>query len=249
MQRLKIALPAYVYQAKEYLGELGYPWMRLNEDFPRSLTAAGAAPFLIPQSQDRALLEEQMSLLDALVIPGGDDLDPHYFGEEPTFTKAIQPLRDIFDWQLLEIAVQQGKPVLGICRGLQLLNVYFGGSLYQDLKQQGACQLKHRQDNAIRYPWHSVEIVPDSHLHQALGLTETRVNSLHHQAVKDLAPGFVVTARAKDGVVESIESSEGPLRWGLQWHPEMLSLNSAEGQAIFNHFVAEVAKVKAQQNP
>ena len=240
MQRIKIAVPSYVYQAKAYLGELGYPWLRINHDYPRSLAAAGAAPFLIAQSADQGLLEEQMSLMDALVIPGGDDLDPHYFQEEPTYTTEIQPLRDAFDWQLLDIAVKQGKPVLGICRGLQLLNVYFGGTLYQDLKAQGASQVKHRQDNAIRYPWHSVDIVSGSHVHQTLGLTETRVNSLHHQAVKDLAPGFEITARAKDGVVEAIESTSGPLRWGLQWHPEMLSLNSPEGQAIFNHFLDQV---------
>ncbi|MDD7401472.1 MAG: gamma-glutamyl-gamma-aminobutyrate hydrolase family protein [Eubacteriales bacterium] len=240
MDRIKIAVPTYVYETTNYLGESSYPLLRISQDYPRSLAAAGASPFMIAQNLDSDLLAYQMSLMDALVIPGGDDLDPSYYHEEPNYTAEFKPLRDTFEWQLLDIAVQQGKPILGICRGLQILNVYFGGSLYQDIKAQGASQVKHCQDNAIRYPWHSVDIVPASHVHQALGVTETRVNSLHHQAVKDLAPGFAITARAKDGVVEAIESTSGPLRWGIQWHPEMLSLQSPEGQAIFNHFLDQV---------
>ncbi len=169
--------------------------------------------------------------IDGLILTGGEDIDPlKWFGEEPVpATGGIVPVRDFFDIHLVRAAVARGIPVLGICRGEQVINVAFGGTLYQDIPSQAKSKnpVKHRQSAPREYGTHSISVKKDSRLYEILGADvagsgKLSVNSYHHQAVKDVAPGFVVSAYAKDGIVEAIEMKNDPHVIGVQFHPEGL---------------------------
>lgn len=247
MRAIRIAVPSYVFFDPNYGGSPGYPRMVLNEDFPRSIQDAGAACYILAASEDTSFLEEQISYMDGIILPGGDDIDPIYYGEEPKNSKLYNPLRDTFESELLRIAVEQEKPVLGICRGMQFINVFFGGTLFQDVKGDGATTYEHIQAANFHCPFHHVDVEEKSFLHEATGKRELRVNSLHHQAVKDIAPGFEVTARSRDRLVEAIERREGSFVAGVQWHPEMMSTHDSDARAIFRHFI-EVVRTSREKS-
>jgi putative glutamine amidotransferase len=160
--------------------------------------------------------------LDGLVLEGGSDMWPGSYGEQP-----LRPewngdrVRDDYEIALARAFTQRAKPVLGICRGLQVLNVAYGGTLYQDLALQRPGPLFHRSAQLYDRNHHTVEIEPGTRL-AALhpGVTTATVNSVHHQGIKDLAAGFVVEARAPDGLIEAFRRSDGPYVAGVQWHPE-----------------------------
>ena len=193
---------------------------------------AGGVPVLIPLLRDSLAMEALVRRLDGVILSGGEDIDPLYFGEEhlPGLGEVNAP-RDTADVLLIRIALRQGKPLLGICRGEQVLNVVMGGTLWQDIPSQiPESQLHHRQEEPSTVATQSIAIEPGSRLAGILGVREISVNSHHHQAVKDLAPGLVVTARTGDGVVEAYESiPEASDPYGkplqdrilaVQFHPE-----------------------------
>ena len=163
--------------------------------------------------------EKLLADVDLLLLIGGDDVDPARYGE-PVLPEcgSLEPQRDAFEWRLLDEAVRLGKPVMGICRGEQVINVYFGGTLYQDIPSQYDTTVCHRAEGGA---FHAIEIERDSRLCKVLGVAQAEVNSSHHQAVKDVAPGFRVTARSSDGIVEAIENETLPVA-GVQFHPERL---------------------------
>jgi len=175
-----------------------------------------------------------VQLVDGIVLTGGSDVDPIFYGEEPhPLLESIQPARDRFEFAAIEAALEAEMPILGICRGLQALNVYFGGTLYQDLSLSPS-QLKHRQAPiAQEIPTHSVDIKPDS----LLGFLpqDYRVNSFHHQAVHEVGEGLSVIAKSKDGLVEAIENREKHIL-AVQWHPEVTWQLSEGDKAIFKTF-------------
>ena len=161
-----------------------------------------------------------------MILSGGHDVDPRFYGEEPLQKiGATWPERDHFDMLLLKLAEENGIPVLGICRGAQIINVAHGGTLYQDLSYRKELTLKHMQGHTPALPTHSMEVEADSKLAEILGKTEFRVNSFHHQLIKDVAPDLKAVATAPDGVVEGIENKKGNVI-AVQWHPEMLHRNS-----------------------
>jgi putative glutamine amidotransferase len=211
-----------------------------NQTYVRAVSRPGAAPLLIPQVTDPPRLRALYDLLDGLLLPGGADVDPAHYGERVhEKCRTITPERDETELPLAQWAMDEGKPLLAICRGIQVLNVALGGSLYQDIQAQIPGVERH--DWYPGYPRdhcpHTVAITPDSHLAAILETDTLPVNSLHHQSLKDIAPGLVVTARAPDGVVEAVEASEHPFAVAVQWHPEELADQDPRAQHLFNAFV------------
>lgn len=167
-----------------------------------------------------------------LVIGGGNDIDPAIYGGDVSTSRSVDPLRDEFELSVLNLAAKRGLPVMGICRGAQLLNVHAGGTLHGDLKD-----MRHQTSNkGTLLPRKNVKIEHGSRLARMLGAETSRVNSLHHQAVKTLGDGFVVSARDRDEIVQGIESIDEPLRLGVQWHPEYMPQRQDQRQ-LFQGFV------------
>lgn len=214
----------------------------LSTTYTHALELAGAAPVLIPLRLGEDTLEEILARLDGLLFAGGVDVHPSEYGEgvEP-YCGDIMRERDVVELPLIRRALELGKPLLGICRGIQMLNVAAGGSLYQDIPAQlaGSLQHSHRPGDPYNRRVHSIDIEPDSALARALGTTHAQVNSLHHQSVKDIAPGLRVVARAPDGVVEAIEANKG-FALGVQFHPEWL-IDDEQMLQIFRAFVKRAA--------
>jgi putative glutamine amidotransferase len=164
-----------------------------------------------------------LKIIDALVLTGGVDIDPYLFGEPPIPQQGtIDPLRDTYELKLTKQALEQGKPLLAICRGCQVLNVAAGGTLYQDLNAQVKNSMKHSQQAPTWYGSHPVDLREGSRLHGVYGKERVTTNSFHHQGVKNTAPGFTETAWSEDGVVEGIEQDGGAWVVGVQWHPERM---------------------------
>ncbi|MBO8142283.1 MAG: gamma-glutamyl-gamma-aminobutyrate hydrolase family protein [Firmicutes bacterium] len=190
----------------------------------RAVTGAGGVPVLIPPAGDSKRLEAVLDRVDGLLLPGGIDVDPYLYGEEPLpGLGKVDPEWDALDVAAARAALARGLPVLGICRGAQVLNVAAGGTLYQDIPAQVPHALQHWQNRPGWAASHSVSVVPDSLLAGIAGRRRLRVNSFHHQAVKDVAAGFRAVAHGADGVVEAIESLVHPYALGVQWHPERMA--------------------------
>lgn len=190
----------------------------------QAILKAGGAPVIIPAVKDGAVLRDIISHLDGLVMTGGADVSPLWYGEEPhQQLQAVDPVRDEYELKLLKLATDRNIPVLGICRGEQLINVAFGGTLYQDIpSQRRDNHIKHVQEMPAENGSHTVSTVPDTQLAAIIGTGSFAVNSFHHQAVKDVAPGFRAAAHSADGVIEAIEAWPDRPVFGVQWHPEGL---------------------------
>ncbi|NLL36757.1 MAG: gamma-glutamyl-gamma-aminobutyrate hydrolase family protein [Fretibacterium sp.] len=186
----------------------------------RAIEENGGVPVLLPTPQNPELMLPALRLCDGLLFPGGDDVDPALYGEEPhPLLEKVFPELDAFWIYAALYAEQNALPVLGICRGLQVLNVAHKGTLYQDLSLMEGTILSHRQEGSRSTPVHQVAVEPGTHLHRILGTNSVRTNSLHHQAAKLPGEGLVVSARSEDGVVEALESTDGRVI-AVQWHPE-----------------------------
>lgn len=194
----------------------------------RTYTAAiqrgGHVALVLPQTTDTALLAAALDRVDLLFLTGGEDIEPARYGAAPSpALGTVNAARDTFEMALLDVAVRRRLPVFGTCRGLQLLNVYFGGTLFQDLPSERAGSEEHMRADSLYAPIHGLRIDPSSRLFTVLQTDSLGVNSTHHQAVRTLAPGFRAVAFAPDGVVEAIESTRLPIA-AVQFHPERLAL-------------------------
>lgn len=205
-----------------------------NETYIQAVLKAGGVPVLLPAVNSTAVIMEQAELVDGLIVSGGPDMDPKYFGEQPVpELGGVSPLMDASESVLIRRILELNKPLLGICRGEQVLNVVAGGTLYQDLRRALPEVLKHVQDQPRWFPSHSARIVAGTKLAKILQAEELPVNSFHHQAVARVAPGFVATAYAPDGVIEAIESQNHRFVIGVQWHPEGMWNQTNNYDALF----------------
>ncbi len=215
----------------------GYERAYVNNDYIQAVLRGGGIPIIIPLTNSKEVIHSQLDLLDAIIFSGGYDVDPELYGEEPSQKLGdICPKRDRFDADLMLEAVSRDLPILGICRGMQMLNVVFGGSLYQDLSFIQDCTIKHVQGQLPSTPTHLVDIEPNSLLYSILG-SQVRTNSFHHLAVKELSPSFNITGISKDNVVEAIEMKHRSFVLGVQWHPEMMAGDHPAMQSIFNQLI------------
>jgi putative glutamine amidotransferase len=193
----------------------------LLEPYINALENQGASTVVLPPQPDERLLDI-LHKLDGLVLPGGADIDPEHFGEEPLPGMGeISLERDQVELFAASYAAKQGLPTLGICRGVQVMNVALGGSLYQDLPSQGFNTVQHSQKSGPPVLAHSVQQVAESPLY-TIFKERFRVNSYHHQSIKDIAPGLKAIAVAPDGVIEALHLESHPFYLGVQWHPELL---------------------------
>lgn len=218
----------------------------LAEGYYQSVLKAGGIPFIIPPFYETDRLGELLDRLDGIIFSGGGDINPLLLGEEPIKElHSITPERDQQELLLARLAYDRQIPMLGICKGIQIINAALGGTLYQDIHtQMEGIRIKHNQDQDRRYPSHQVTISRGSILEKIFG-TELAVNSFHHQACKSAAPGLKVTAMSSDGVIEAIESDEFKSIMGVQWHPETYILrNSTEMLPIFEWLISESAEFK-----
>jgi putative glutamine amidotransferase len=222
-----IGIPTQTLHAMDGIPEaLPESWV-MNQRYSRVVASAGGLPVMIPLLDDEATLRALYDRLDGLLLPGGLDLDPATYGEprRPDCGR-VDPDRDRVELQFARWAIAEGKPVFGLCRGLQIVNVALGGTLYQDIAAQFSGAIKHDCFPTAGYARdhlaHEVTVSAGSRLGTLIGAASLRVNSMHHQAVKELAPGLLPSAVAPDGVVEAVESPDQPFLLGVQWHPESL---------------------------
>jgi putative glutamine amidotransferase len=210
----------------------------LNFAYAQAIEEAGGIPLYFPPLPLPEILEEAVRLSDGLVLTGGADIHPSYYGEDISAPIGLSPnQRTEFDLQFFHAVLEAGKPILAICHGMQIVNVAFGGSLYQDLATQLPGSLAHRHGEGQPASRHRVKVGPESRLAELLqGVLEFDVTSTHHQAVKALGKNLRVSARSPDGVVEGIELLANPNIIGVQWHPEK-DPGSEASRILFKKFV------------
>jgi putative glutamine amidotransferase len=203
-------------------GSHARPAVFLYTSYIHALEQAGLAPVLVTPAHSPASIDAIIDGCAGLVLSGGEDVHPSRYGEDPSPALGrVEPLRDAMEFEAVACATRRGMPVLGICRGLQVLNVHFGGTLYQDIMtDREGDHLPHEQAGSWYERSHSATVVPGSLLHTVVAAERLHINSFHHQAVKHLGRDLRVVARADDGLVEAIEHREYPWLLGVQWHPE-----------------------------
>lgn len=210
--------------------------------YVQAVLNAGGLPVLLPLSLSQQDLHDLLPRLDGILLPGGGDMQPSYYGgneQDPT-VRDIDTLRDAFEVTVIRHAVQNEKPILAICRGLQVFNVALGGSLWEDVGTQMPGAVRHDYFKTFRrdHLAHDVTVQPNSLLHTILGADTIAVNSLHHQGIRNLAPDLRASAVAPDNLIEAVEVDGHPFAIGVQWHPEqLLNVEPRMGQ-LFHHFVA-----------
>jgi putative glutamine amidotransferase len=222
---------------REY--QSGMPLASVAEAYVEALIQAGASPVLIPNALSEEALDELTPRLDGVLFSGGGDVDPQFYSTE-NYSKVsgVELDRDRLEIYLLEMLVSEGTPFLGICRGQQSINVALGGTLYADIADQMPGSAKHDYYPGWErdYLAHSVKVERGSRLADILGESEVEVNSFHHQAVEQLAPGLTPTAYSPDGIIEAVELADHPFALAVQWHPEWLTAHQPM-RALFQAFV------------
>lgn len=220
-------------------GTDGQDMLISNLDYSRSVFAGGGIPVALPTMDDPEAAVDLVQHLDGLLLAGGEDLAPAFFGRsaQPGLGLVIEQ-RDRHEWALLEAALKKDIPILGICRGCQLLNVYFGGTLYQDLATYFSVDIPHFSAHLGREALvHEVSLREGSYLRKCYGAANLWVNSLHHQGIETLAPGLLPAARSGDGLVEGLQHRAARWVLGVQWHPEMMTERYVIHQNLFRSFV------------
>ena len=213
--------------------ELDSLWMQPG--YFRLVEQAGGVPVMLPLTRDGYALARLAAGLDGLLVTGGPDVNPALYGVPDSGLCHMCPLRDEVEAALLRLFWQENKPILGICRGCQILNVTMGGTLWQDLPTQHPSDVCHRMERPYDRPAHVVTV--SGPLAAVLGAVEIGVNSCHHQAIRQSAPGLTAMAVAGDGVVEAVFAPEKRFVWGVQWHPEMMPATDAPSCRIATAFV------------
>jgi putative glutamine amidotransferase len=216
----------------------GIPLITTPEAYVQAVSQAGGTPVLIPLGLPEEALRDVLIPLAGVLFSGGGDIDPQFFGAQMhPKVASVDGDRDRVEMTLVHQAVNIGMPFLGICRGIQVINVALGGSLYTHITDQLPGALEHQESSKPRDEFvHAVEIQPESRLMEILGSSPQQVNTIHHQGIRQLAPGLVATAHAPDGLIEACELPDHPFGLAVQWHPEWLTAH-APTRALFTAFI------------
>lgn len=217
-------------------------YVRLGFDYIMAIEKAGFIPLPVSILKEESI-PGLLKSIKGLVLSGGGDVDPLYYGEEPLPGQGeISPLRDRIEIKLARAALEKDLPILGICRGAQVLNIALGGDIYQDISLKKGLTLEHMQKAPRYHPFHDINILEDTLLARIFqGRKTIRVNSFHHQAIKKVAAGCRVNAQASDGIIEGIESTVHFFALGVQWHPEALAAKEIPGgREIFDAFLRAI---------
>lgn len=212
----------------------------VNRVYLQAITDNGGVPLVLPVTTDMATIARYVGAIDGLLLCGGHDVDPLTYGEEPLEKLGeINPQRDAYEITLIKAVHTSHKPIFGICRGIQILNACYGGTIYQDLSYMPTGQgiIKHLQAQLPTYGMHHVKVTEKSVLADFLGETKLTVNSFHHQTLHKIATGFQVVATAPDAVVEGIEATDGGLQLAVQWHPEEMQAVNPVMARLFAKFI------------
>ena len=212
--------------------------IRMVNRYVNAVAKYGGAPIVLTMCEDPSILDAFVDSFDGVILSGGADVNPRYYGEEiQAFCGPTVPDYDRMEMALIRKTIEAGKPIFGICRGLQILNVALGGTLYQDIHEQ--CKGKNLHDQKTRFYElsHEIRVEPDSILHRCMGKDVLEVNTLHHQAIKEVAPDLRTTAMSMDGLVEAVEHRTAPNVFAVQYHPEELFEHYPEHGAIFQYFI------------
>ena len=222
-------------------------YTKIRCSYINAVYRAGGTPIIIPPFDSNKQLKDYINLVDALVLSGGEDVAPLNYGENKVVElENINPDRDKWEISLFKEAYKAEIPILGLCRGMQLINVALGGSLYQDIEHQLNCDFSHlpldskRREN-LEYVSHEVNILKNTHLNRILCADKLTVNSHHHQAIKEIAQGLNIAARSECGIIEAVENKAKSFLMGIQWHPEDL----IDNYSCFNNLFAELIKAAA----
>ena len=230
--------------------DLPLSWV-MNQRYAHAVVAAGGVPVLVPLLDDDEILRAIFDRVDGLLLPGGVDLDPATYraARQPKLGR-VDPARDATELRLTRRALAEGKPLLGLCRGLQVISVACGGTLWQDLATDRPDSAKH--DYMPNEGWprdhlaHQVTVRRGTRLAHALGAETIAVNSMHHQGVNELGRGLVASAVAQDGLIEGVETDSAGFAVGVQWHPEVFTGGASAVGRLFDDFVAE-ARIRARR--
>lgn len=216
-------------------------------DYSNSVINSGGIPVILPITDNFEVIKEQVKYFDGLILSGGGDPDPNLYGEDCLQEIGdITPERDTFELAILEEFLRTKKPILGICRGLQLMNVFYGGTLYQDIKYVDT-NIQHKQKWLADLPTHDINILENNILFEIFG-KKARTNSFHHQIIKDLGRELTSIATANDGVIEAIQNKNYPFFYGVQWHPEMMASRGNLGmKKIFDKFIESCKNLEKQK--
>lgn len=229
----------------------------IKKGYLEGINEAGGIAVLLPVCDEHEYLDELLSRLDGVILSGGPDVDPKYYDEyNLPFNQDICPHRDSMELYIAKKAIAINKPIFGICRGIQIMNVAVGGSLYQDIQKQYEVEpaLKHSQQAPKWYPTHEVDLLKDSLVYDSLSDNQNCheecqgdklkvwVNSFHHQGIKNLADNYIATAWSADGLIEAIEHKEHPFAVGVQWHPELLWQKNRMHLGLFEMLVNAARK-------
>lgn len=216
-------------------------------DYSNSVINSGGIPVILPITDNLEVIKEQVKYFDGLILSGGGDPDPNLYGEDCLQEIGdITPERDTFELAILEEFLKTKKPILGICRGLQLMNVFYGGTLHQDIKYVDT-NIQHKQKWLADLPTHDINILENNILFEIFG-KKARTNSFHHQIIKDLGRELTSIATANDGVIEAIQNKNYPFFYGVQWHPEMMASRGNLGmKKIFDKFIESCKNLEKQK--
>ena len=217
-----------------------YNNLKLSQKYTKIISKNSAVPIISAYYKN---INDIIKYIDGIIFSGGVDPNPIFFDIEPRYCNDITPKRDIFEISLCKKAFKMGIPILGICRGIQIIALTFGGNIYQDIHKENSNKSKHYQNFSGKYPFHSINIRKKSKLYNIIKSEKLYVNSFHHQAIKEVPKKFEISAISDDLIIEAIEYKGNKFIIGVQWHPEQMT-KSNYNESIFKKFIYEANEYK-----